>query len=50
MNKEKSSDRKDANKSDGFQEQSHMRIEAKATTEEKRMSHHILYRYHFWYE
>jgi hypothetical protein len=46
MNKEKSSDRKDSNKSDGFQEQPHMRIEAKATTEEKRMSQHILHRYH----
>jgi len=37
MNKEKSSDKKDTNKSDGSDEQPHMRIEAKATTEEKRM-------------
>lgn len=37
MNKEKSSDKKDINKSDGSDEQPHMRIEPKATTEEKRM-------------
>jgi hypothetical protein len=37
MNKEKSSDKKDANKSDGSQEQPHMRIEAKALAEEKSM-------------
>jgi hypothetical protein len=37
MNKENSSDKKDANKSDGSDEQPHMRIEAKAATEEKCM-------------
>jgi hypothetical protein len=37
MNKEKSSDKKDANKSDGSQEQPHMRIEAKALAGDKSM-------------
>jgi hypothetical protein len=37
MNKEKSSKEKYSSKSDEFDEQPHMRIEAKATTEEKRM-------------
>ncbi len=37
MNKEKSSKEKYSNKSDAFDEQPHMRIEAKAATEEKRM-------------
>jgi len=37
MNKEKSSNKKDANKSDGSQEQPHMRLEAKALAEGKSM-------------
>jgi hypothetical protein len=37
MNKEKSSKEKYSNKSDAFDEQPHMRIEAKAATEQKRM-------------
>ncbi len=37
MNKENSTEKKQSNKSDGFSEQPHMRVHAKAIAEEKRM-------------